>query len=189
MRRSREPKRPADRLTRRFGVMTVLGAVLTLAGVVGLVYVGVATVTTVLLFGWLLLIGGVVGLVSAIQYRKTTYVWPALVIAALNLAAGIVAIKAPTTTAAGLTLFAALLFLAGGIFRLGGGVAVRGPQLGWTLLQGLLDLLLGILVLANWPHSRLYVLGSFFSLFLIFDGLGLIATGLLGRRIVEAVVE
>ncbi|SDP20182.1 hypothetical protein SAMN04487981_11820 [Streptomyces sp. cf386] len=63
---------------------------------------------------------------------------------------------------------------------------VRGPQFGWTLLQGAFDLFLGILVLSSWPSSR-YVIGTLFSLALLFDGLGLIATGYGGRRIVGMV--
>ncbi|MEE4425651.1 hypothetical protein V2J85_41035, partial [Streptomyces sp. DSM 41528] len=64
-----------------------------------------------------------------------------------------------------------------------GSVGVRGPQMGWPLLQGAFGLLLGLLVLFDWPHSSLYVLGVFFSLALLFDGLGLIAIGIGGRRI------
>ncbi len=86
-------------------------------------------------------------------------------------------------------MFAALLFLTGGVFRLVGSVVVRGPQMGWTLLQGAFGPLLGLLVLFDWPHSSLYVLGCFFSLALLFDGLGLIAIGIGGRRIVSMVSE
>ena len=61
-------------------------------------------------------------------------------------------------------MFAALLFLTGGVFRLAGSLVVRGPQFGWTLVQGAFGLLLGILVLASWPSSSKYVIGCFFSL-------------------------
>ncbi|CAM5402397.1 hypothetical protein SVIOM74S_08985 [Streptomyces violarus] len=98
-------------------------------------------------------------------------------------------IRSPDTAADALTMFAALLFLTGGLFRLVGSLVVRGPQFGWTLLVGAFDLLLGILVLANWPSSSQYVIGCFFSLALLFDGLGLIATGFGGRRIVGLVSE
>ncbi|WP_188269289.1 MULTISPECIES: HdeD family acid-resistance protein [unclassified Streptomyces] len=175
------------RLSRAFGRLAVLGAVLVLCGLVGLVYTGLATLTSMLLFGWLLLIGGVVGLLQAVQWRGTGSFWPAAVVAALNLAAGVVVIRHPEGSAEALTMFAALLFLAGGVFRLVGGVVARGPQFGWTLLQGVFGLLLGLLVLFDWPHSSRYVLGLFFSLALLFDGLGLIAMGVGGRRIVGMV--
>lgn len=176
-------------LTRSFGWLAALGVILVLAGLVGLIYTAAATLTSMILFGWLLLIGGAVGLVHAIQARGTTFFWLGLAVAALNLAAGVVVIRRPDAAAEALTMFAALLFLTGGVFRLAGSIVVRGPQFGWTLVQGAFDLLLGILVLASWPSSSKYVIGAFFSLALLFDGLGLIAAGYGGRRVVGMVSE
>ncbi|MEE1741565.1 DUF308 domain-containing protein [Streptomyces sp. BE147] len=179
-----DPRVEGRKLSRSFGGLALLGGLLVVAGLIGLVYTGVATLTSMLLFGWLLLVGGLVGLLHAVQSRGTNYFWLAVVVAALNIAAGVVVIRHPHGTAEALTMFAALLFLTGGVFRLVGSVVVRGPQFGWTLLQGAFGLLLGVLVLVDWPHSSLYVLGCFFSLALLFDGLGLIAIGVGGRRIV-----
>ncbi|MGW0823442.1 HdeD family acid-resistance protein [Streptomyces sp. NPDC002845] len=175
-------------LSRGFGWLAALGVILVVAGLVGLVYTGVATLTSMLLFGWLLLIGGAVGLLHAVQARGTNFFWLGVVVAALNIAAGAVILRRPEAAAEALTMFAALLFLTGGVFRLVGSLVVRGPQFGWTLLQGAFGLLLGILVLASWPSSR-YVIGTFFALALLFDGLGLIATGFGGRRIVGMVSD
>ncbi|MBC9713647.1 DUF308 domain-containing protein [Streptomyces sp. TRM66268-LWL] len=172
---------------RSLGLMTALGAILVLGGFVGLIYTGVATLTSMLLFGWLLLIGGLVGLVQSLQMRGSNFFWLGVVVAALNIAAGVVVIRHPQGTAEALTMFAALLFLTGGVFRLVGSVVVRGPQFGLTLVQGAFGLLLGVLILFEWPGSSLYVIGCFFSLALLFDGLGLVAMGLAGRRIVKLV--
>lgn len=184
-----DPVKEGRKLNRSFSGLALLGILLVVAGLVGLVYTGVATLTSMILFGWLLLIGGLVGLLHAVQSRGTSYFWLGVVVAALNIAAGVVVIRHPHGTAEALTMFAALLFLTGGVFRLVGSVVVRGPQFGWTLLQGAFGLLLGLLVLFDWPHSSLYVLGCFFSLALLFDGLGLIAVGVGGRRIVSMVSD
>ncbi|MFE9116467.1 HdeD family acid-resistance protein [Streptomyces sp. NPDC007172] len=181
--------REGRKLSRSFGLLALLGAILVVAGLVGLGYTEFATLTTMLLFGWLLLIGGVIGLAHAIQSRGSGFFWLAVVVAALNLAAGVVIIRRPEGSAEALTMFAALLFLTGGVFRLAGSVVVRGPQFGWTLVQGAFGVLLGILVLANWPSNSRYVIGCFFSLALLFDGLGLIAIGVGGRRIVTLVSD
>ncbi|MEU1014315.1 DUF308 domain-containing protein [Streptomyces sp. NPDC005900] len=175
------------RVSRGFGWLALLGVILAVAGIVGLVYTGVATLTSMLLFGWLLLVGGIVGLLHAVQSRGSSFFWLGVVVAALNLAAGVVIIRRPDVAAEALTMFAALLFLTGGVFRLVGSLVVRGPQFALTLLQGAFGLLIGILVLAEWPSSSQYVIGCFFSLALLFDGLGLIATGIGGRRIVSLV--
>ncbi|GAA1361135.1 HdeD family acid-resistance protein [Streptomyces beijiangensis] len=181
--------REGRKLSRSFGWLAFLGVILVLSGLLGLVYTGVATLTSMLLFGWLLLIGGIVGLLQSIQSRDSNFFWLGVIVASLNLAAGIVVIRHPEGTAETFTMFAALLFLTGGAFRLVGSVVVRGPQFGWTLLQGAFGVLLGVLVLFDWPHSSMYVLGCFFSLALLFDGLGLIAIGVGGRRIVTLVSD
>ncbi|MBV7694361.1 HdeD family acid-resistance protein [Streptomyces sp. TRM70350] len=177
------------KLRRGFARLVALGVLLVVAGLVGLVYTGVATLTSMLLFGWLLLIGGVVGLLHAIEGRGSNFFWLAVIVAALNIAAGVVILRSPDAAADALAMFAALLFLTAGLFRLVGSLVVRGTQFGWTLLLGAFDLLLGILVLGSWPSSSQYVIGTFFSLALLFDGLGLIATGFGGRRIVGMVED
>ncbi|MGW4645778.1 HdeD family acid-resistance protein [Kitasatospora sp. NPDC004289] len=171
-------------LARGFGALVVLGVVLIGAAVFGLLYTAFATLTGVLLFGWLLLIGGAAGLAHAVLARNANYFWLGASVAALNIAAGAVMIVRPDAAAEGLTLFAALLFLSAGTFRLVGGLAVRGPQFGWTLLLGVLDVIIGLLALAQWPSDSLYTLGLLFSLSLLFDGLGLVSIGVGARRVI-----
>ncbi|MEU9103214.1 HdeD family acid-resistance protein [Streptomyces xanthophaeus] len=184
-----DPQREQKKLSRSFGWLTLLGVLLVLAGLVGLVYAGVATLTSMFLFGWLLLIGGVVGLLHAVQSRKGNYFWLAVIVAAINLAAGFVILRRPEASAEALTMFAALLFLTGGVFRLVGALVVRGANFGLALVQGAFGILLGVLILSNWPGNSLYVIGTFFSLALLFDGLSLIATGMGARRILGLVRE
>ncbi|MBT2482506.1 HdeD family acid-resistance protein [Streptomyces sp. ISL-94] len=185
----REPQREKKKLSRSFGLLVLLGVILVLAGLVGLVYTGVATLTSMFLFGWLLLVGGVVGLLHAVQSRRSTYFWLAVIVAAINLAAGFVVLRRPEASAEALTMFAALLFLTGGVFRLAGSLVVRGSNFGLSLVQGAFGVLLGILILSNWPGNSLYVIGTFFSLALLFDGLSLVALGLSARRILGLVRE
>lgn len=184
--RQREQKQQKQ-LKRGFGLLALLGVILVLAGLVGLVYTGVATLTSMFLFGWLLLIGGVVGLAQAVQSRGTNYFWLAVIVAAVNLAAGFVILRRPEASAEALTMFAALLFLTGGVFRLVGALVVRGSNFGISLVQGAFGLLLGILILSSWPGNSLYVIGTFFSLALLFDGLSLVGLGMGARRILGLV--
>ncbi|GAA0931504.1 HdeD family acid-resistance protein [Streptomyces thermoalcalitolerans] len=187
--RSRTPRSGTARMRRDFGWLAGLGTLLVAAGLVGLVYTAAVTLTSMLLFGWLLLIGGLIGLVHAVRSRGSSFFWLGVIVAALNIAAGVVIINHPYEAAAALTMFAALLFLTGGLFRVVGSAVVRGPRFGWTLLLGLFYLLLGVLVLAGWPSSSQYVIGAFISLALLFDGLGLVATGFGGRRVVGMVSD
>ncbi|WP_112470444.1 HdeD family acid-resistance protein [Streptomyces triticisoli] len=185
----RKPRSETAKMRRGFSWLAGLGVLLVVAGLIGLVYTAAVTLTSMLLFGWLLLVGGLVGLLHAIQARGSSFFWLSVIVAALNIAAGVVIISRPYEAAAALTMFAALLFLTGGLFRVVGSAVVRGPQFGWTLLLGVFYLLLGVLVLANWPSNSQYVIGAFISLVLLFDGLGLIATGFGGRRVVGMVSD
>ncbi|MET9696408.1 DUF308 domain-containing protein [Streptomyces sp. NPDC006529] len=184
-----QQKQEKKKLSRGFGLLALLGVILVVAGLVGLIYTGVATLTSMFLFGWLLLIGGLVGLLQAVQARKSNYFWLAVIVAAINLAAGFVILRRPEASAEALTMFAALLFLTGGVFRLAGALVVRGSNFVLTLVQGAFGILLGVLVLWRWPGSSQYVIGTFFSLALLFDGLSLVALGMGARRILGLVRE
>lgn len=170
-----------------FGLLVALGTVLVLGGIVGLVYAGAATLTSMILFGWLLLIGGVVGLAQAIQVRKENAFWLVVAVSALNIAAGVILLRRPEVGATTLTLFVALLLLGAGMFRIVGGIASMSVRMIWTVMVGVIDLVLGLLVLAEWPSNSLYTIGTFISLALLFDGLSLVSLGLTGRRIVGMV--
>ncbi|MFD9355239.1 HdeD family acid-resistance protein [Streptomyces sp. NPDC060031] len=184
-----EGGRDREQVRRSFGMMALLGVLLVIAGLVGLIYTAAATLTSMFLFGWLLLVGGLVGLAQAVQSRKSNYFWLAVIVAAINIAAGFVILRRPEASAEALTMFAALLFLTGGVFRLVGGLVVRGANFGLTLVQGAFGILLGVLILSNWPGNSLYVIGTFFSLALLFDGLSLMGVGLGARRILGLVRE
>ncbi|WP_436789876.1 HdeD family acid-resistance protein [Yinghuangia sp. YIM S10712] len=171
-----------------FGFLVFLGIILIIGGIVGLVYVGLATITTMVLFAWLLLVGGIVGLFQAIQSRKEAGAfWLTVAVAALNIAAGVVLLRRPEVAAAALTLFVALLLLTAGLFRVVGGIASMSARMTWTIVVGVVDIGLGCLVLAEWPSSSRYVIGTFISLALLFDGLSMLSLGITGRRIVGMV--
>ena len=64
----------------------------------------------------------------------------------------------------------AMFFLIGGLFELVGSFAVALPGWGWQAADGIITLVLGILVLAQWPASGLWVIGLFIGIDLIFYG-------------------
>jgi uncharacterized membrane protein HdeD (DUF308 family) len=59
------------------------------------------------------------------------------------------------------------------------------PWIG-VALSGVITLLLGLIILAHWPVSSIYILGIFLGIDLIFAGAGWIAIGLGLRRHVQA---
>jgi uncharacterized membrane protein HdeD (DUF308 family) len=52
----------------------------------------------------------------------------------------------------------------------------------WVLLSGIVTFLLGLLIVAHWPVSSLYILGLFLGIDLVIAGAGWIGIGLGLRR-------
>src|SRR2546430_16924536 len=69
-------------------------------------------------------------------------------------------------------------FLVAGLFQLITPFVISLPDWGCHCLNGLITLLLGILVLAQWPVSGLWVLGLFVGIELVFYGIAWIALAL-----------
>jgi uncharacterized membrane protein HdeD (DUF308 family) len=68
------------------------------------------------------------------------------------------------------TIVMAMFFMIGGLFQLIGSFAVALPGWGWQAADGIITLLLGLLVLAQWPASGLWVIGLLIGIDLIFYG-------------------
>jgi len=93
-------------------------------------------------------------------------------------AAGASLVTRPVLGAEVVTVFMAMFFLIGGLFQLIGSAWVALPGWGWQALDGLIALVLGLLVLAQWPASGLWVIGLFIGIDLIFYGAAWIALAL-----------
>ena len=78
-----------------------------------------------------------------------------------------------------LTLILGASLLASGVMRiiLAFSMKRETPWI-WVLLSGVITLLLGVLILARWPVSSLYILGLFLGIDLIHGGRGLDRIGL-----------
>ena len=55
---------------------------------------------------------------------------------------------------------------------------VVGKPWGWVAFSGAVSILLGVMIVAQWPASSLFVLGLFLGIDLIFIGSGWITMGL-----------
>jgi uncharacterized membrane protein HdeD (DUF308 family) len=68
------------------------------------------------------------------------------------------------------TLLIGILFLAGGAVRLAFSVGMQYPNWGWGALSGVISMLLGGMILANWPYDGLLLIGTFIGIELLFRG-------------------
>lgn len=174
-------------VARSWGWLLALGIVSLALGVIGLGLTVVLTVGSVIFFGALLVVGGAAQLLEAFTHagRRGT-LWHVL-IAALYIAGGGAMVYDPIGASIALTLLFAALLLAAGIFRAAIALQLRpAPGWSWLLVGAALSVVLGAIILAQWPVSGLWVIGLFVAIELAINGWSCIALALAGRRLAQA---
>jgi uncharacterized membrane protein HdeD (DUF308 family) len=165
---------PAE-IIHNWGWFLAFGIGLVLLGILAVVRSVAATVVSMLFFGWLLLFAAGIEIVQAVMVGK----WAGLFQHWLHAAVlGALIFWRPVITAEILTLLMGAFFLVAGLFQLITPFVVSLPEWGWHALNGVVTLVLGILVLAQWPVSGLWVIGLFVGIELIFYGSAWIALAL-----------
>jgi len=166
------------------GWIVALGVVYLLAGFVALGSVVMATVASVFVVGLMMIVAGIAEVISAFQIRSWGKFLLWVLLGALYILAGFVTFENPLLAAALLTLILGFSLVASGIMRviLAFSIKRETPWI-WVLLSGVITLLLGLLILAHWPVSSLYILGTFLGIDLIMAGAAWIGLGFGLRRV------
>jgi uncharacterized membrane protein HdeD (DUF308 family) len=76
----------------------------------------------------------------------------------------------PVRAATVLTLLIAAGFFVAGLLRIVFSLVERFPAWPWVLLNGVIDLILGGIILSGWPESSLWVIGLLLGIDLLFHG-------------------
>jgi len=161
-----------------WGWFLAFGIALLLLGVIAVIRSVTATIVSMLFFGWLLLFACGIEIAQAVMVGHWVGFFHHLLAAILFGVTGLILVSRPVVSAEVLTIFMAMFFLVGGLFQLIGSARVALPGWGWQALDGLIALVLGLLVLAQWPASGLWVIGLFIGIDLIFYGVAWIALAL-----------
>jgi len=107
-----------------------------------------------------------------------SHLWYALVAVAYGVA-GYVFIAHPFKAAIAFTLFLGWAILIGGIFRTFLAFKMRHHRgAGWVVFSAAISIILGALIISQWPSTGLYMLGLFLGIELIFAGVGWLGLGL-----------
>ena len=165
-------------LRAKWGWIVALGVVYLLAGFIALGSVVVATVASVFVVGVMMIVAGVAEVFSAFQIKSWGKFLLWVLLGVLYILAGFVTFENPLLAAALLTLILGASLVASGIMRiiLAFSMKQETPWI-WILLSGAITLLLGLLILAHWPVSSLYILGLFLGIDLVMAGAGWIGLG------------
>jgi uncharacterized membrane protein HdeD (DUF308 family) len=170
-------------LERNWGWLLALGILFLVLGMIGIGMAVALTVASLLVFGVLLVAGGVVQLVEAFKNTGWKSVLWHVLIAALYIVAGIIVFTNPVLASKVFTLMLAGAILFIGIFRVIMAIQHRGTSgWGWTLLAGLISIVLAVLIFQSWPVSALWLIGMFVAIDLIVSGWSYIFLALAARK-------
>ncbi|MEI8144936.1 MAG: DUF308 domain-containing protein [Alphaproteobacteria bacterium] len=158
--------------------LITFGALLVGLGSIAFVSVTSATMVSVYLVAIGMMMAGGAEITLGLQSRswRNLPIWGLL--GALYLGAGLFAFFNPLMAASVLTLGLGLSLVGAGVVRLALSLVIWSESIGlWIALSSLFTTLLGIMVLAQWPASSLFILGIFLSVNMIFAGMGWIMIG------------
>lgn len=131
-----------------------------------------------------LIVYGVAALISAVSSLAQRGRWVELVLGLLALAAGILIAFAPYLGALSLVWATGFWLFVSGVVQIGCAIRVKADR-GWRLLLGIVDLLLGLILLFAGPLPGLAILALMVGISFLFRGVFLITLALGIRRILR----
>jgi len=158
-------------LKHNWGWLLGLGILFVIFGCIGLSMTAGLTVFSMFFLGVLMVIGGVSQIIDVFKSTHWKAVlWHAL-IAILYIFGGVVVIYDPLLASTMLTAMIAGMLIVIGITRFLMAITLRHQKgAGWLFFAGLIAILLGVEILAQWPWSGLWVIGLFIAVEMLVNG-------------------
>jgi uncharacterized membrane protein HdeD (DUF308 family) len=172
---------PGPELTRRWGLLLALGALLVLVGFLALGSSFVATMASVLFFGALMIAGGITEVVLAFSGKGWQGTALHLLMGVLAAVAGFLMLRAPLMGASALTLLIAAWLLVSGVGQAIHAAIDRTRLWGLSVASGIIAALLGLMLIGQWPVSSLWFIGVYMGVRFICEGVTWVALALAVR--------
>jgi uncharacterized membrane protein HdeD (DUF308 family) len=161
------------------GILTILLGILAIGSSL------TSSFFSMIFIGWLLIIAAaLVGLLYVVVGFK---VQMGRAFPASSLVVGLMLVADPGARTLTKLLLITIFFLISGIFRISASLSMRFPQWGWVLFNGIVALVLGILVLCQWPAPGFPIIGRFIGVDFILSGWSWVMLSLAARRLGETV--
>lgn len=160
-----------------------MGISLILLGVACIAADQVATLVTVVFFGWVLLLSAIAGFINMFAAGSWLGAMLYLLSALIRGFTGYLLVRYPGAGAMTLTLVLATLFVVGGLFRAIGASAIHFPQWGWSTASGILSFVLGVMLLMQLPQTSVWFIGLAIGIDALFDGVALTSFALAVHRL------
>jgi uncharacterized membrane protein HdeD (DUF308 family) len=162
-------------------LLIIVGLFSALAGLYALFNPFPATLAATLIAGWSFLILGALEVVAA--FRATGWggrIW-AVVLGVLSVVIGVQILGNPLAGVVTLTFAVAILFLATGVAKVVLGIGLKGSEYRWpVLLSGAASVVLGLMILRNFPESGAWALGLLLGVELLSNGIAALALAFSG---------
>lgn len=151
--------------------LAVLGVISLIGGLLALANPFAATVAANTLAAWTFMFFGAVQIVQAFRVRG----WPgflwSLLFGVLTFVVGLSLLINPGAGILSLTVLVAILFIVVGVVKLMYAASLRPmAQWVWALVSGLLSIVLGVMIFANFPYSAATILGILLAVELLSNG-------------------
>ena len=160
-----------DEIKNRSGWSIFMGVLTALLGAFLIVYpVATATITT-LLIGWVLIFVAIAQIVFALHSQTVGKFLLKILLAVIYGIAGVILAFFPISGVAALTMVLGVFLFAYGVVDIVGAFQMQPAHRGWFLFDGIVSLLLGILILARWPSSSLWAIGTLVGVAVLMGGI------------------
>jgi uncharacterized membrane protein HdeD (DUF308 family) len=173
-----------ETISHHWGWFLFEGILLVILGFAAILLPGAASLAATVFFGWLLLLSGIMGLVSTFRARRAPgYVW-SLLSAILAIVAGALLLFRPIQGVFSLTAVLIAFLIAEGVISVFYALEHRkglSGRWGWMLASGIIDIILGLILLAGLPGTAVWALGLLLGINLLFGGWALIMMALSAR--------
>ena len=170
------------RIEENWGKILFIGGFYMVLGLAALTFTGVATFASVTFLGILVMAAGIAEIIFAFQTRKEGRFWYHLFFGALAFLCGAFVFAAPVPNALIITLAASVFLIAHGLVQTVQSAWIRYPYWGWSFTEGLIDLVLGGVIIYSWPLSSFWTIGLFVGVGLLMYGAQLVSIAAMGRR-------
>jgi uncharacterized membrane protein HdeD (DUF308 family) len=177
----------AEDAKKNAGWIVVLGVVTVIAGFLALVMPWAGGVGVTVFVGFALMVGGIARVMAAFSAGSFGRGTLAFIGGALCLLAGVIMVARPGAGLAALTLMVGAYLLVDGIFGAVLAFQVKPEKgWGWMLFAAVMSVILGFLLLKEWPLSGIWAIGTLVGINMLFAGFSLISIGSAGRKLAKA---
>ncbi|WP_197078411.1 DUF308 domain-containing protein [Hoeflea sp. IMCC20628] len=155
--------------------MIVLAIVMIVAGVVAITFPMLSSFGVELTVGMMLIIAGIAQAMGAFSLPKWKSMTLAFILGALWVIAGGYLVMYPLQGMFALTIVVAATFVAEGVLKTIFAFQLRPLSVwGWALFDGIIAIVLGVMLMVQFPFSALWALGMLVGINLLMSGVSLV---------------